>query len=92
MTTPANRLQKYNVSEESWKLGLWGRRVPGFGYYGSYTPPFTGLHVEVEPELARRLGREHPRPVRAMELMADIERTNVGKFPWQEVRIALAAA
>lgn len=92
MTTPANMMQKYNVSDESWSLGLWGRRVPGFGYYGALTPQFTGMHVEVNPELAYRMADNHPRPQRARELMADIERVNIGKFPWQEVRVALAAA
>lgn len=92
MTTPTNVMQKYNVSEESWRLGLWGRRVPGLGYYGAAGLALDGLHVRVKPELAYKLADEHPRPQRAMELMADIERMNAGRFPWQEVRIALAAA
>lgn len=73
-----------------WRLSLLGRARPGLGYWGPEHQLMPGLNVSVTPSLAYRLAAAHPRPERATTVMEQVERDNLGKFPWHEVRLALS--
>lgn len=73
-----------------WSLGLLGRSRPGLGYWGWEHQEMPGLRVSVRPSLAYALAAAHPRPQGATSVMEQVDRDNLGKFPWHEVRLALS--
>lgn len=79
-----------NITMMDWKLSLLGRSRPGLGYWGWEHQLAPGLNVSVKPDVAFRLAAGHPRPERATATMERVERDNLGKFPWHEVRLTLS--